>query len=252
MYLYFTRRYLFQAKNWLLISLLLGSLPNASANGEIANFTISPAQGKAPLTITLDGSDSYDPDGTIVTYEWMVDGQPISLSTETTNFSVENASVEMVDNITVTRKTMIITFNKKGAYSIGLTVTDDMGNTAQAQEIIINIDGNEQSPVAAFTAFPTEGTAPLIVTLDPSNSVDPDGMIVNYTWSVNGQPTSPATDVNNSNLRKMTFNMAGTYAIDLTVTDDDGFTDQTQKTVTIREVQSPDIRIEPTTLNFSQ
>ena len=36
----------------------------------VADFTITPASGPAPLTVTFDASPSFDPDGRIVRYEW--------------------------------------------------------------------------------------------------------------------------------------------------------------------------------------
>jgi len=111
---------------------------------------------------------------------------------------------------------------------------------------------SNQPPIAAFKVSPQQGQPPLTVTLDAGDSSDPDGTIVTYDWSVNGQPTSPDSGVTNSNIREMTFNTAGTYTIELTVTDNDGLTDEAQKTVKVDETRTPDIRIEPTTLKFSQ
>ena len=36
----------------------------------VASFTLNPAEGESPLLVFLDASASYDPDGSIVSYEW--------------------------------------------------------------------------------------------------------------------------------------------------------------------------------------
>jgi len=69
----------------------------------VANFSVTPPSGKAPLTVTLDASDlSTDPDGTITNYQWSSsDGQ-------TANGSVTT-----------------MTFGTVGTYTISLLVTDN-------------------------------------------------------------------------------------------------------------------------------
>ena len=38
-----------------------------------ASFSFTPESGDAPLTVSFDGSESSDPDGSIVTYQWFFD-----------------------------------------------------------------------------------------------------------------------------------------------------------------------------------
>jgi hypothetical protein len=40
-----------------------------------AFFNVSPSVGKSPLTVVYDATESHDPDGTIVNYEWDLDGE---------------------------------------------------------------------------------------------------------------------------------------------------------------------------------
>jgi PKD repeat protein len=199
------------------------------AEAPVASFTASPSQGQAPLTATLDASSSSDSDGLIVKYDWSVNGQPISLSTETVDFDVDNVSVEMVGDVTVTKKTVTITFKTEKTYSIGLTVTDNEGLTDNTEGAITV--SNQQAPTAIFTASPTSGSAPLTVTLDPSGSFDSDGTIVQYDWSVNGQPMAP------SGTNTVTFETDGKYIVMLTVTDNDGLTGQAQIEINVESNQ---------------
>lgn len=71
----------------------------------VANFTMTPSSGNAPLAVTLDGSTSADPDGTIVSWSWNFgDGSPVT-SGETVNH----------------------TFTATGILQVQLTVTDNNG-----------------------------------------------------------------------------------------------------------------------------
>ena len=89
-----------------------------------------------------------------------------------------------------------------------------------------DVTAPNQDPIAAFTPNNTSGTAPLTVSFDASASSDSDGNIVSYAWDFGDGNT--ATGVNASN----TF-AAGTYTVKLTVTDDDGATDETTQTITV-------------------
>lgn len=78
-------------------------------------------------------------------------------------------------------------------------------------------------PTAAFTYTPTY----LAVSFDGSTSSDTDGTIISYAWTFGDSGTgSGATPPH-------TYASAGTYTVTLTVTDDDGATDDEVKSVTV-------------------
>jgi PKD repeat protein len=85
-------------------------------------------------------------------------------------------------------------------------------------------------PVAAFTATPPSGPAPLEVTFDSHFSDDPDGRIVERVWDFGGG--TAATDA----VVRRTFETVGVHRVTLRVTDDDGATDSYEETI---EVLSP-------------
>ena len=72
----------------------------------IANFTADKTSGYAPLTIAFNASGSYDPDGSITSYEW-----------------------DFGDGTNATGITVNHTFSA-GTYTVRLTVTDNEGLTA--------------------------------------------------------------------------------------------------------------------------
>jgi PKD repeat protein len=70
----------------------------------LAVFTVSPAAGVAPLTVTLDAGDSYDVDGEVVSYDW-----------------------RFGDGATGTGETAQHVYTDAGTYRVELTVHDDDG-----------------------------------------------------------------------------------------------------------------------------
>ena len=84
-----------------------------------------------------------------------------------------------------------------------------------------------KSPGARFTASPTSGEAPLNVSFNASASYDLDGSITSYVWTFgDGGSSSGATAAH-------TYTSAGTYTARLRVTDNDGATDTTTKTILV-------------------
>ncbi|MEO1652891.1 MAG: PKD domain-containing protein, partial [Bacteroidota bacterium] len=115
-----------------------------------------------------------------------------------------------------------------GAF-ITATATDPRGNTSEFGVCVANVQDAvvNQFPVASFVASPTAGTAPLNVNFDASASSDPDGNIVAYTWDF-GDGNS-ASGVNAGN----TYSLPGNYTVKLTVTDDQGASNESNQVITV-------------------
>jgi hypothetical protein len=77
-----------------------------------ASFTVSPSPAATRQTVTLNGSASSDPDGTLAKFEWDLDG---------------NGTFEVDGGTTATRT---VTFATVGSVTLGLRVTDSSGATA--------------------------------------------------------------------------------------------------------------------------
>ncbi len=168
----------------------------------IAVATGSPTTGAAPLTVELDGSESSDADGTLVSYVW--------------TWGDGNAVGGMSPSIDLT---------EVGVYDITLTVTDNEGARATDElTVTVGATGNT-GPTAVASASPATGTAPLNVMLDGSASTDEDGTIVSYVWDWGTGSTTGANITT-------TF-IEGTYNVTLTVEDNDGLTDTDVVTVVV-------------------
>ena len=172
-------------------------------------------------TVTLDGSASYDPDGIIKDFSWvMISG---SGSVTISNSNTANPTVAGLI---------------PGDYVFQLTVTDSVGAT-NTDQVNITVDPEptvpNQAPVANAGNNQTIITPVSSITLDGSRSYDPDGTIVNYFWS---QVSGPSNSVfSNSGIIKPTVSdlIAGSYVFQLLVTDNSGATGQDQVTITVNK-----------------
>ena len=169
-----------------------GTVVSTGPIAPVAVATATPQTGVAPLAVTLNGSGSFDQDGTIVSYGW--------------NFG---------DGTSGDGSVVSHTYSTTGSYTAVLTVTDSQGLSA-SQSVQIQATAPNMLPTAVIAASSTSGAAPLAVTFNGSGSTDPDGSIATYAWNFGDGTTSSRAVVSK------TFNTAGTYTVTLTVTDNRG------------------------------
>jgi hypothetical protein len=159
-------------------------------------------------TVTLDGSASSDPEGRALSYLWtQIGGPSVVLSDATDSQPTFTApSVEVDETV-----------------NFELVVTDDGGftNTDTVDVDIVNVN---QAPIALAGPDQTVNAGDT-VTLDGSNSSDPDGTIQAYSWN---QTSGSSVTLSDSSAVNPTFTApsAGqTLVFELTVTDNGGLTD---------------------------
>lgn len=162
---------------------LINAAPTADAGHDLRA-----APGAA---ITFDGANSFDPDGTLVSYRW--------------DFSDQNAPT---DGVTVSR-----VFETPGSYTAQLTVVDDSGAINGISEAEISILINHQ-PVAE--AGRNQDTSELTIVFDGSGSADADGDGLTYAWSFGDETTATGVRVVH------TYASGGTYPVQLVVDDGTG------------------------------
>ena len=144
--------------------------------------------------VILDGSASYDLDGSIAGYQWTKSGVALG-------------------DLVITTTTLDI-----GTHGILLTVTDDEDSTA-SDIVQITVEKEKLAPIANAgqdqkhtIAYDSENAS---VTLDGSASSDMDGNIDSYLWTEGGTVLG--------DIAVLTTSLGiGTHHIVLTVTDNDG------------------------------
>lgn len=111
-------------------------------------------------------------------------------------------------------------------------------------------DTTNDSPTASLTA-PSNVTAGQSASFDASGSSDSDGNIITYEWDFDGDGTVDSTT--STATASNTYDSAGTYDVELTVTDDDGATATATETVTVQRAATtePVVALEPATQTAS-
>jgi len=180
--------------------------PTAHAGG---NQTVTDTDAGGDENVTLDGSGSMDPDGSIASWVW-----------------TEGASE------VATGETPTVTF-AVGTHTVTLTVTDNEGAT-DTDQVVITVQAappaGNQPPTADAggnqTVTDTDDGGDESVTLDGSGSMDPDGSIASWVW------TEGAAEIATGETPTVTF-AVGTHTLTLTVTDDGGATDTDVVVITV-------------------
>jgi PKD repeat protein len=119
-----------------------------------------------------------------------------------------------------------------GGYALG-GYTFSFGSMFDSDAWLIKTVGTAENtpPSASFTRSPTNPGTQDVVNFDASGSSDPDGSIQTYEWDFDGDGNTDAT--RQGPLATHTYTNPGTFAVTLTVTDDDGATNTTTKTVSV-------------------
>jgi len=153
--------------------------------------------GIAPFTVIFD-SNSYDLDGTVVNYEWYLNGiSATPITTQSFTYTFTNARFI--------------------PFTVTLRVMDDDGAWSDVTSIGVKVNFANVPPIASISANPPSRTrqAPLSVDFSGAGSYDPDnvGGELIYSWDFGNGSTSDL--VNPTTI----YSQPGTYKVSLTVTD---------------------------------
>ena len=164
----------------------------------VAQFSYSPEKPLINETIVFDASESYDPDGDIVSYKWNFgDGSP---------------------NETLPTPLIEHKYSAYGNYTVTLVVTDNDGLESYIQKTVTVID----YPTANFTYSPDTPLVGETVTFDASESEPNGGTIVSYNWDF-GDNSAPVNTTSPTTTHA--YESVGNYTITLTVVDSEGLAD---------------------------
>ena len=189
---------------------------NAATNQlPVANAGVNQTLPFGTSSVTLDGSKSSDPDGTITVYKWgLISGAAVTVS--------DSANSKPV-----------ITGLQGGQYIFELTVTDDKGASSTDQvKIIINLISN-QPPVADAGANQVIALPVNSIKLDATQSSDPDGTIESFSWMKTEGPSAVTITNVSTSTPVVSGLVEGVYTFVLTVTDNRGASTQAQVKVTV-------------------
>ena len=125
-------------------------------------------------------------------------------------------------------------YDTAGIYSVVLTVTDDVGQTATTTQGITVVPNADSIVTARFVWSPNPGQTNQPVTFDATSSSTTSGNIMRYDWNFN-DGSNPITSTTSPTIQH-TFTQQGDpvngYQVKLTVTDSNGKTNSiTQKVV---------------------
>jgi PKD repeat protein len=177
-----------------------------------ASFTATPNPASTGATVSFNGAASTDPDGTIAKYEWDLDG---------------NGSYETNTGATATTSRSYAT---AGSQTIGLRVTDNEGATGTTTRTVTI---QNRAPAASFTATPNPTPSGTTVNFNGAASTDPDGTVAKYEWDLDGNG-SYETNTGATATTSTAYATPGNRTVGLRVTDNEGATGTTTRTVTIQ------------------
>ena len=188
-------------------------------NPPVADAGPDQAFSTAPVTIQLNSSQSYDPDGDPLTYLWSIVSKPPESSTDLS----DNAS---------TNPTFVADF--LGTYIVQLIVSDDMGLSSVPDQVIISSGNVRPWAKAGFNQVVLVGGD---VYLDGSGSYDANNDPLTYSWNMTSKPKGSSTELINSTSVNPTFfaDTQGEFIISLTV--NDGSLDSNSSSVTILAIE---------------
>jgi PKD repeat protein len=165
--------------------------------------------GSTGRPVQFDGSESYDPDGEIVSYAWdFGDGE--------TGEGVEPTH----------------TYTDLGIYFVSLTVTDDEGATGTARTTVVITPSSGGAP-DIDPGGPYTGVVGQPVQFDASGTTDPDGDVLTFVWNFGDGtlPNPPSQDPTATHV----YTAAGTYTARVIVFDNSDFPNFENVTVEITE-----------------
>ena len=159
----------------------LWTLPTLNTK-PIADFSASPTSGKAPLTVTFTDKSTGSP----TAWKWRFgDGSALLTAYNPTH-----------------------TYSTAGIYTVKETVSNAAGKDTEIKTNYITVTSPVNIPVAAFSASPTSGKAPLKVQFTDKSTGTP----TSWKWNF-GDKTSYSTAKNPSHK----YSKAGKYTVKLTV-----------------------------------
>ena len=178
----------------------------------IAKFTVSSEAGTVNDTsFSVDASQSSDPDGDPLTYQW-----------------------KWGDGATATGKTTSHKYSSIGTFIINLTVNDGTGRSNSITKTVTVSEIPNKNPVSAFTVKSIKGEKYSAFSVDASSSSDADGDLLVYTWIWGDGMTSTGKSATHE------YSTAGTFTIKLNVSDGKGGFSEKSQAIEVKKIETVD------------
>ena len=162
-----------------------------------ARFSI-PALWEPEKPLPVNGTSSFDPDGQVSKYTWLINGKEVSH-----------------DSISS------LVFPDPGDYAVALRVTDNSGfdDAIGMQTATLHVN---YPPVIKWRTIPAVTEENELVTFDAKGTTDPDGKIENVTWRF-----SDSTMLSGMKVKKA-FKNSGLMTVRITADDGAGYSNSVQ------------------------
>ncbi|MEI7511404.1 MAG: PKD domain-containing protein [Candidatus Peregrinibacteria bacterium] len=158
--------------------------------------------GITPLEVKFDASSSIDQDNDIIKYEWLLNDEEVPFATgDKTSY----------------------TFRDKGENTVKLRITDATDNVS---EEVVTVSVVNPNIIASIKTDPENGSAPLIVNFDGSESSckKDNCKVISFEWDFGDGSPKQTTGAHTSHR----YATVGTYTPTLTITTNTGETAKNQ------------------------
>lgn len=216
----------------------LGHGNGGGNNPPVARAGVDQTVTNLPATVALDGSNSTDPDGDNLSFSWsQTAGQP---------------AVSLSDATSATPSFSAPSVTQDSSLTFALTVSD--GNLSSTDNVVVTLKAEvgNRAPVADAGADQT-ASANDTVTLNGSNSSDPDGDTLTYSWQ---QVAGTSVSLSNANATQASFvapELAQQEVLEFQLVVDDGelsSTDTVSITVSAHGTGNPCDATDPNAGNY--
>jgi len=182
----------------------------------VASFSSSPATVRGDAPLSVDAAASYDPDGSIVSYNWDFGDGSSGAGTASEHRYV-----------------------RAGSYLVRLTVGDNWGAANTISRVVTVRSTHRTTPHAAFLALSPGGHTGNTVEFDGSSSYPGSGPLVSYRWSFGDGSSASGMIVSHGYAR------TGRYRVQLKVTDTAGLSSSVHRIVRITAPRHVRIAVSP-------
>lgn len=178
--------------------------------------------------VELDGTESSDPDGDSITYDWLIEGFP------------DSSEAELDDPGSATPSFVA---DQPGTYEISLVVSDGELTSRPETVFVEAFEPTTNAPpnASAEVTGETEVEVGARVDLDGSASSDPDGDEITYMWTFVTTPQASQITINDAQSAQAHFtpDEPGEYQVELTVSDSEHSSSDTVTVTATAPVTAP-------------